>query len=208
MPWSAPVDPCLMRFVAQPAQFITAVPLQNQTILSPVNPTHAAPLVVEPPDETYNWTFASQRKNCHSLKRRNSSSDEDDEDLDQPPPKVHAGADKVAAKLSHLDIDPEKQRLVVEELSDDSQDDLEEDMSEADKPVVHLSDEVKTALAVGKSDSMSQLLQTELEKNKKALVIWRPPMNPLQTVVEDDDDLYSGIKIEEIFDDDDRMEVS
>lgn len=215
MPWSAPVDPGVMRFTAQQTSHSFSPAPQP---ITPTNPVliSSPPIVVEPPDEpakVYEW------KKIHgcSLKRRNSSSDEDDDESDlQPPPKVHAGADRVAAKLSHLDIDSDNERLTVEELSDDSQDEIEDgtqdeiqdEMDEVAQPVVHLSDEVKSVLASGQSDTMSQMLQNDLDRNSKALVLWKPLVNPLQSVLEEDDDLSTGVTIEEIFDDDDRMELA
>lgn len=221
MPWSAPVDPCIMRFNAQPSEYLhQATPIQpvypqtTPTIQPVYNPiqlpqsTASNQLVGSPSVRA--WEFPISGNTLSSVKRRNSSSDEDDEDIDQPPTKVHAGADRVAAKLSYLDIDSDSEGPVVVELSDDSQDFTEEEMNENSHGVVHLSDEVKTVFASDCSDTLNQLFKDEREKNKKALVIWTPPRSILQRVVEDsddDDDLSPGITITEVFDDDDRMEI-
>lgn len=239
MPWSAPIDPSVMRFTAQPTQHLppatpliqsaftqeippmqpmfsqTTGPIQPvfpqttqslQTMYNPVRSAVINEMVGFPP--VPKWKFPLVNGTVSSAKRRNSSSDEDDTDIDQPPSKVHAGADRVAAKLCHLDIDSDDDGPVVEELNDDSQE-FEGDMRENNQGIVHLSDEVKTVLASNPSNTLNQLLQEEREKNKRALVLWTPPRNILQPVVEDsdDEDLSPGITITEIFDDDDRMEI-
>lgn len=203
MPWSTPIDPNVMTFTAQHHQlFPTVTPLQPNASNSGLQ----QPVMPGPCEVPTIWKFPSQ--NNPTLKRRNSSSDEDDDD-EGPPSKVHAGADKVAAKLSYLDIDSDHERLIIEELSDDARDDLDDDDTlESNQPVIHLSDEVRCAFS-SQIDAVNTVLQEELDKNKKALVLWRPPRSLVQITHDDDDyDFSTGIKIEEILDDNDQMETS
>lgn len=232
MPWSAPVDPSIMRFTAQPTQYVYPNILMQPVYQQPpatfqsaypqtvplVQPTYSPiqvsqPTVINEPvgnPSAQKWKFPPFGNTSSSVKRRNSSSDEEEEGIDQPPSKVHAGADRVAAKLSNLDIDSDNDGPIVVELSEDSEDCVEEDMNENSHGVVHLSDEVKTVFASDHLDTLNQLLKDEREKNKKALMLWTPPIDVLRPVIEDsddDEDLTPGITITEIFDDDDRMEI-
>lgn len=194
---------------------------------TPLDPSFCSPRILCPPEAGVPQPF-SQPGIIHSsnsipnsqIKRSSSSDDEEDDYEFQRPAKVFATADRVAAKLGHLNISSEGavgQSVEIEE--------LEEAEYLETEPVVHFSDEMRTVMSCESSDFMSDFMQHELDRSSKAVVLWAPnPMMPVVPIVEtvDSDDSErdkesdeclsddsDGVIIEEIVDDADvgDMEV-
>lgn len=156
------------------------------------------------------------------IKRSTSSDEEDDENEFQPPTKICATADKVASKLGSLSISSSYRTDQTSDCIEELEHDLTEDVDLESGRLVHFSDEMKSVMTVDCSDIVTGMMQQEMEKSSKAVVLWTP--NPLTSISPvpiiqspDSDDSqesqtsdHSGPLIEEIFDDeemDHEMEV-
>ena len=199
----------------------TCTPSQPENV---VRFTATAPLItthlISPPDSAqHNGSHARISHSPHFIPnsqiKRSSLSDEEEDDYEfQRPAKVCATADRVAAKLGHMNISshtsPAGQSVELEELEEDAD----------PEPLVHFSDVMRTVMSCDSADVMSGIVQNELDKSSKAVVLWTPnPMLPVIPIVEtvdsDDseeaDDVLSvdsdGIIFEEIVDDEDSGDM-
>ena len=152
------------------------------------------------------------------IKRGNWSDDEDEDSL-EPPCKISATADKVAAKLEHLNLGSRCPAPLASPTpaADDETEmaDSYRDSGPSFEPLVHFSEEMTAVMSCDASGILTDIIKKEQDKSSKALVLWTP--NPLACVIEaedssDEEDCLpsncgDGPIIEEILDGPDCMDL-